>query len=87
VANYYCEVIVEHGKYPPGVYTFQEDDFNLVWGHRARLVQLSNWVVKEYDGGRPVWIKNRSRPTPDLLNQDDLKQFMWTKLKAREFVA
>jgi hypothetical protein len=85
VVNYYCEVIVEHSKYPPGVYTFEEDEFNLGWGKRAKLVQMSHYVIKEYDGGRTVWIKNRSKPTPDLLTQDELKQFMWIKLKAQEF--
>jgi hypothetical protein len=83
VANYYCEVIVDHSVYKPGVYTFQEDAFNLGWGKRAKLVQMSHYVIKEYEGGRTVWIKNRSRATPDLLTQDELKQFMWTKLKAQ----
>jgi hypothetical protein len=41
-------------------------------------------VIKEAED-RIVWIKNRSRVTPDLLTQDELKQFMWTKLKAKEF--
>lgn len=82
MANYYCEVIVEHSIYQPGVYTFEDEDLRLGWGKRAKLVQMSHYVVKESED-RVVWIKNRSRATPDLLTQDELKQFMWTKLKAQ----
>jgi hypothetical protein len=86
VANYYCEVIVGHGKYPPGVYTFADDTRYGLWEKQHTImIGLSNWVWKETED-RVVWIKNRSRATPDLLTPDELKQFMWTKLKAKEFV-
>ena len=81
--QYYCEVIVKRGEYQPGVYTFNVDARYGMWGKHSRLVQLSNWVWKEKEDS-VVWIKNRSKPTPDLLTNDELKEFMWTKLKAKE---
>lgn len=85
MVNYYCEVLVPHGVYPPGVYTFEFDPVYGMWGKHSRLVQMSNWVWKETED-RVVWIKNRSRATPDLLNEDELKEFMWVKLKAKELL-
>ena len=84
VANLYCEVLVEHCEYPPGVYKFEDDPRYGTWGKHLTLLQMSHWVWKETED-RVVWIKNRSRATPDLLTQDELKEFMWTKLRAQEF--
>jgi hypothetical protein len=84
VANYYCQILISHGKYPAGIYTFEIDPKYGMWGKHSNLVQMSHWVWKETED-RVVWIKNRSRATPDLLTQDDLKEFMWVKLKAQEF--
>jgi len=84
MSTYYCEIIIEHGKFPKGIYTFDMDSRFGGWGRYTMMAQLSQWVIKENDG-RVVWIKNRSRVTPDFLTQDELKQFMWTKLKAKDF--
>ena len=86
VANYqyYCEVIVGNGGYQPGVYTFNVDPKYGMWGKHSRLVQMSYWVWKEKEDC-VFWIKNRSKPTPDKLTDDELKEFMWTKLKAKVY--
>ena len=82
VANYYCEILIEHGKFPKGIYTFETDSRLGSFGRHAKMVQLSQWVIKEAED-RIVWIKNRSKATLDLLTQDELKQFMWDKLQAK----
>lgn len=84
VDNYYCEVLAEHFEYQPGVYTFEIHPKDMVRHKHHNLIQMSHWVWKE-TGDRVVWIKNRSKATPDLLTQDELKEFMWTKLRAQEF--
>jgi len=81
VANYYCEILIDYGKFPKGIYTFDLDSRLGSFGRHAKMVQLSQWVIKEAED-RIVWIKNRSKATPDLLTQDELKKFMWDKLKA-----
>ena len=80
--NYYCEILIESNKFPKGIYTFEMDSRLGDFGRHTKLVLQSHWVIKETED-RVVWIKNRSRPCPDLLNQDDLKQFMWDKLRAK----
>ena len=82
MANYYCEILIDYGKFPKGIYTFEMDSQFGSFGRHAKMVQLSQWVIKEAED-RIVWIKNRSKATPDLLTQDELKQFMWDKLQAK----
>jgi len=82
VADYYCEVIAEHGDVLPGIYMFTDEARYGLFGNHNRLVQMSHRVSKEANG-RVVWIKNRSRAAPDLLTQDELKEFTWIKLKAQ----
>lgn len=85
MVNYYCQVIVNHATYPAGVYTFSVDTRYGMFGKNSRLVGLSHWAWKETEDG-VFWVKNRSKPTPAKLTSDELKEFMWIKLKARELV-
>jgi hypothetical protein len=83
--TYYCEVTFEHSsRYPPGIYTFSDDGRQMGWITRSRLIQISNSVCKETEDG-VFWVKNRftGSSVPRTLSQDELKQFMWTKLKAQ----
>jgi hypothetical protein len=85
VDTYYCEILDYNDldEYSSGVYSFEEDaDRFLSWGNRTRLVSLSHWVIKETADG-PVWLKNRFKASPAPLDQDDLKKFMWDKLRAK----
>jgi hypothetical protein len=81
--NYYCEVLRETDKFPKGIYTFEIDSRYGDFGRHMKLVQQSHWVIKEAED-RIVWIKNRLKPCPDLLTQDELKKFMWDKLQAKD---
>ena len=86
MANYYCEIIVEHGKYPPGVYTFEDDARYGLWDKpHTSIVALSHWVCKEATHG-VVCIKDKLTGSrlPRMLTEDELKQFMWIKLRAKE---
>lgn len=83
--TYYCEILDYNDldEYSSGVYSFEEDaDRFLSWGNRTGLVSLSRWVIKETADG-PVWLKNRFKYKHGALDQDDLKQFMWDKLRAK----
>jgi hypothetical protein len=84
VVNYYCEVIVKNGVYPPGVYTFEIHPMDMVRHKHHNLIQMSHWVWKETEEG-VFWLKNRTRATPDKLRPDEFGEFMWAKLKAIEF--
>ncbi len=84
MANYYCEVIVEHSVYPPGVYTFEVNP-KIGMIHRWKLFQVSHSVWKETeDGVFCVKDKITGSNLPKQLTQDDLKKFVWTKLRAQE---
>ena len=84
VDTYYCGIFTDYhdvGGYSPGVYRF-EDDNNWSWPAHAKLISQSQWIIKETEN-RVVWIKHRFKSAPDHLDQDDLKQFIWDKLKAQ----
>jgi len=83
VVNYYCEVIVKNSVYTPGVYTFEIHPKDVVRLNHHNLIQMSHWVWKETEDG-VFWLKNRTRATLDKLTTDELKEFMWAKLKAQE---
>lgn len=81
--QYYCEIRVGHGNYNPGVYSFTVDPNLGMWGKQSRLVQQSDYVWKETEHG-VFWMKNRtSGRIPEKLEDNELKDFMWTKLQAR----
>jgi hypothetical protein len=77
--------MVENTGFSPGVYMFEHESEWGLWGKYNKLVQMSQWVCKESDHG-VVWIKNKltGSKIPATLTQDELKQFMWIKLKAQD---
>ena len=82
--QYYCEVRVSRAKYDPGVYRFTVDPAYGMWGEQSMLVRLSDYVWKETEHG-VFWMKNRTSGTiPEKLGDNELKDFMWIKLKAQE---
>lgn len=86
-AQYYCEVLVTHGTFSPGVYTFDIDPMYGMWGKHSQLVQMSHYTWKETEHG-VFWMKNRypgGGKIPSKLTDEELKDFVWIKLKAKEF--
>lgn len=82
--TYYCVVLNENSKYLPGVYTFEDDAHYGLWGNHTMLVHSSHWVVKEAEYGA-ICIKDKLTGSrlPRKLTPDELKEFMWVKLRAR----
>lgn len=81
IYDIYTEVVVQSKVFEPGVYRFTPDMRFGRFGAHTTLVQFSERTWAETDDG-VFWMKNRMKPTPDKLTKDELKEFMWVKLKA-----
>jgi hypothetical protein len=85
VNQYYCEL--EHGyqSIEAGIYTFNKGQGTRHPASKLRYIDIADRVWKENEVGVFV-IKNthKSVGIPNKLAGDELKEFMWIKLKAQD---
>jgi len=85
VANqYYVEVTVTHSKIPAGFYSIHaENEYTIYYTPNAlETFELANRVWKENEYG-VFFVKHRTK-IPTKLSSEELKEFMWVKLKAQD---
>lgn len=83
--QYYCEIDRTYQKVEAGIYTFTKIEGLRHPASKLRYIDIADRVWKENDNG-VFWIKHRYRSAsiPDKLTEEDMKEFMWIKLKARD---
>jgi hypothetical protein len=76
---YYCEIQVSHKQYKPGVYAIDSKKSSYF-----QCLALSNRAWIEDDKG-VRWAKHRGKDIQvhPVLSKDELKEFVWAKLKAQ----
>jgi hypothetical protein len=85
VNQYYCEIGKTYQSIEVGLYTFSKGEGIRHNASKLRYIDIADRVWKENENG-VFCLKNRYKglTLPDKLSSDDLKQFMWIKLKAQD---
>jgi len=85
VNQYYCQIDRSYQSIDAGIYTFNKGEGTRHPASKLRYIDIADRVWKENDNG-VFWLKHRhkSASVPDKLTSEDLKEFMWVKLKAQD---
>ena len=83
--QYYCEIARSYHTIEAGIYTFSKSQGTRHPASKLRYIDIADRVWKENENG-VFWLKQRYKSTslPDKLVPEDLKEFMWVKLKAQD---
>lgn len=85
INQYYCQIDTSYQSVEAGIYTFNKGQGTRHPASKLRYIDIADRVWKENENG-VFYLKNRhnSIKFPDKLVGDDLKEFMWVKLKAQD---
>lgn len=85
VNQYYCEIGKTYQSIEAGIYTFNKGQGTRHAASKLRYIDIADRVWKENENG-VFWLKQRykSASLPDKLTGEDLREFMWIKLKAQD---
>jgi hypothetical protein len=85
VNQYYCQIDNSYQSIEAGIYTFSKSEGTRHPASKLRYIDIADKVWKENDNG-VFMLKHRYRSAtvPDKLTGEDLKEFMWIKLKAQD---
>ena len=85
VNQYYCGIGQTYQSIEAGIYTFNKGQGTRHAASKLRYIDIADRVWKENENG-VFFIKQRYKSTslPDKLTDEDLREFMWIKLKAQD---
>ena len=85
INQYYCQIDRTYQSIESGIYTFNKGQGTRHAASKLRYIDIADRVWKENENG-VFCLKNchKSISFPDKLMGDELKEFMWIKLKAQD---